>query len=196
MTDPAAPPSVEGPIWDRFIRVFHWSLVAAVTAGWLLGHFGPLQMTVHFWLGYLVGGLILARLVWGVIGSPNARFVNFVRGPAAVLSYATTLPRRSAAHKGGHNPLGGWSVVALLTLLAAQVGTGLIIDPDDYINVGPLAGLVGSDWNRWALRWHHTIGLWLALLVGFHVAAILFYRFWKREDLVTPMITGRPGKEG
>lgn len=185
---------VEGPIWDLFIRAFHWSLVAAVVTGWLLGHFGPLQMTVHFWMGYLVGGLVLARLVWGVIGSPNARFVNFLRGPREIVAYATTLGSRKASQTRGHNPLGGLSVVALLGVLAAQVGTGLIIDPDDYINVGPLAEYVGSDWNSWALRWHHRFGLLLAILVGLHVAAILFYRFWKREDLVTPMITGRQRK--
>ena len=195
-TDTAAPQAqsqpVEGPVWDLFIRSFHWALAVAVIAGWLLGKFGPLQMTLHFWAGYATGGLILARLVWGVIGSPNARFVNFLRGPGAILAYARTLPRREAAQARGHNPLGGLSVVALLGVLAAQVATGLIIDPDDYINVGPLAEYVGSDWNRWALRWHHRLGLVLAILIGLHIAAILFYRFWKREDLVTPMITGRP----
>lgn len=188
----AAPRPVEGPVWDLFIRSFHWALVVAVLTGWMLGHFGPLQMTVHFWAGYAVGGLVLARLVWGVIGSPNARFANFIRGPGAILAYARTLSRREASHARGHNPLGGLSVVALLAVLAGQVATGLIIDPDDYINVGPLAEYVGSDWNRWALRWHHRLGLVLAILVGLHIAAILFYRFWKREDLVTPMITGRP----
>lgn len=188
--EPVASP-VPVPVWDLFIRSFHWALAAAVIAGWLLGKFGPLQMTLHFWAGYAVGALVLARLVWGVIGPETARFASFVRGPRAVLRYAATLPERRAVHGAGHNPLGGWSVVALLAVLAAQVGTGLIIDPDDYINVGPLAGFVDSDWNRWALRWHHRLGLVLALLVGLHIAAILFYRFWKREDLVTPMITGR-----
>lgn len=188
MTDPA-PQSP--PIWDPFVRLFHWLLVVAVTGGWLLGHFGPLQMSWHFYAGYLVLALLVFRLIWGFIGPRNARFASFLRGPGAVLRYLKTLPARQASQSEGHNPLGGWSVAALLLVLAGQVGTGLILDPEDYINTGPLAGYVSSEWSRWALGWHHRLGLLLAVLVAFHVGAILFYRFWKREDLVTPMITGR-----
>lgn len=178
-------------IWDLAVRVFHWSLAALVTATMLLGHFGPLQMTLHFWAGYAVGALITFRLIWGLVGPRNARFSSFLRGPGAVLDYLRTLPARKASHTGGHNPLGGWSIVAMLVLLAAQVGTGLIIDPEDFINVGPLADRVSTDWNRWALGMHHKLGWALLALVALHVAAILFYKVWKREDLVTPMITGR-----
>lgn len=182
-------------IWDPALRIFHWSLAIAVTAGWLLGKFGPLQMTVHFWMGYAVAALLLFRLVWGVIGPQNARFTTFVRGPGAVLRYLRTLPVRAGgavtAPVTGHNPLGGWSVVAMLVVLALQVITGLTLDPEDYINTGPLAGYVSSDWNREALALHHTLGGILMVLVVLHVGAILFYRFWKKQDLVTPMVTGR-----
>lgn len=178
-------------IWDPALRAFHWALAATVTAGWLLGHFGPLQMTLHFWMGYAVAALLLFRLVWGFAGPRNARFASFVTGPGAVLRYLRTLPSRTAAHVTGHNPLGGWSVVAMLVVLAAQVFTGLTMDPEDYINTGPLAEYFSSDWNGRALSLHHLLGNVLLLLVGLHVAAILYYRFWKRQDLVTPMVTGR-----
>lgn len=178
-------------IWDPALRAFHWALAATVTAGWLLGHFGPLQMTLHFWMGYAVAALLLFRLVWGLVGPRNARFASFVTGPGAVLRYLRTLPARTAAHVTGHNPLGGWSVVAMLVVLAAQVFTGLTMDPEDYINTGPLAEYFSSDWNGRALSLHHLLGNVLLLLVALHVAAILYYRIWKRQDLVTPMITGR-----
>lgn len=181
----------EAVIWDPALRAFHWLLAAAVTGGWLLGHFGPLQMTLHFWLGYTVIALLAFRLIWGFVGPKTARFASFVKGPGAVFSYARRLPARQANHFRGHNPLGGWSVVVMLVVLTAQVGTGLIIDPEDYINTGPLAGAVSTEWNRWALGMHHQLGVLLLILVLLHVGAILFYRFWKREDLVTPMITGR-----
>ena len=110
-----------------------------------------------------------------------------------MLAYLRELPARRPSHAAGHNPLGGWSVLAILAVLAAQIATGLILDPEDYINIGPLAGMVSPGWNRWALGMHHTLGGVLLALIVLHVAAILFYRFWKREDLVRPMITGRRG---
>lgn len=179
-------------IWDPALRVFHWALAVSVTAGWLLGQYGPLQMTLHFWMGYTVAALLLFRVVWGFVGPRNARFASFVTGPGAVVRYLRTLPSRVAGHVGGHNPLGGWSVVAMLVVLAAQVFTGLTMDPEDYINTGPLAGYFSSDWNRQALSLHHMLGTVLLVLVALHVGAILYYRIWKRQDLVTPMITGRP----
>lgn len=184
-------------IWDPAIRVFHWALVVLVVGSWVLGKFatplGLTTMTLHFWAGYAIAGLLAFRLVWGVIGPHNARWSSFVRGPAAVLAYLRELPARRPSHAAGHNPLGGWSVLAILAVLAAQIATGLILDPEDYINIGPLAGMVSPGWNRWALGMHHTLGGVLLALIVLHVAAILFYRFWKREDLVTPMITGRRG---
>ncbi|MCB6178887.1 cytochrome b/b6 domain-containing protein [Rhodobacter sp. Har01] len=178
-------------IWDPALRIFHWALAAAVVASWLLGQFGPLDMTLHFWSGYAVAVLIGFRLVWGFVGPRTARFASFLRGPGVVLAYVRSLPARKASHARGHNPLGGWSILAMLGLLIAQIGTGLILDPEDYINVGPLAESVSTEWNRWALGMHHKLGVALLALVVLHLAAILFYRFWKREDLVTPMITGQ-----
>lgn len=184
-------PETSRQIWDPALRLFHWLLAVAVIGAWLLGHFGPLQMTWHFWLGYTVIGLLIFRLIWGLVGPRNARFASFVKGPRAVLAYARTLPARRAVQVTGHNPLGGWSVLALLLALSAQVLTGLFLDPEDYINTGPLAGWVSTDWNRLALSWHHRLAWLVAALVVLHIGAIVFYRLWKREDLVTPMITGR-----
>ena len=97
---------------------------------------------------------------------------------------------REPSYWPGHNPLGALSVIAMLAVLAAQVTTGLISDPEDYINVGPLASWVGSDVATGAVEWHELGSNLVLILVLLHVAIILFYRFWKREDLVTPMVTG------
>lgn len=178
-------------IWDPLVRIFHWALLLCVAGAFILGHFGPLDMTWHFYLGYTIGGLLIVRILWGIVGTRNARFANFVRGPFAVLRYLFTLPSRKPSHTDGHNPLGGWSVVAMLVVLAGQVLTGLCTDPDDYINVGPLAQYLPDGWPRTALVWHHKLGWVLLALIALHVGAIWFYKVWKREDLVTPMITGR-----
>lgn len=189
MTDSA--PKRRPMIWDPLVRVFHWTLMICVVGAWILGEFGPDIMTLHFWLGYAVGGLLLIRLLWGFVGPRTARFANFVTGPGPVLRYLLTLPKRQPSHTPGHNPLGGWAVVAMLVLLGLQVLTGLFVGTDDYVNMGPLSDYVSEDVNKLVLGWHKSLAPLILALVGLHVAAIFFYRLWKREDLITPMITGR-----
>lgn len=177
-------------VWDPALRLFHWTLAVLVIANFLLGKFGPNVMTLHFWLGYAILGLLIFRVIWGFVGPEPARFGSFVRGPGAILCYLRGMFRREPSHWPGHNPLGGLSVIAMLAVLLWQVGTGLISDPEDFINVGPLAGEVSSGTAVKAVGWHHTGAALIMLLVVLHIAVILFYRLWKNEDLVRPMIIG------
>ncbi|WP_374303018.1 cytochrome b/b6 domain-containing protein [Paracoccus sp. (in: a-proteobacteria)] len=177
-------------IWDPALRAFHWALAALVVTNWLLGKFGPSDMTLHFWLGYAIIALLLFRLVWGLVGPAPARFARFLQGPRAVLAYAREMIRPQPSNWPGHSPVGALAVVAMLAVLVLQVTTGLFADPDDYVNVGPLASQVSSATSRDALRWHNRGADLILILVILHWAAILFYRLWKREDLVRPMITG------
>ncbi len=187
---PGVPEPGKVRIWDPLLRGFHWLLAFFVIAAWCLGQFGPLQMTLHFWCGYMVIGLLAFRLIWGFIGPAPARFSSFVRGPGAVLAYMRQFTSREPSNWPGHSPLGALSVIAMLAALTAQVSTGLISDPDDFINVGPLASYVSSATRSKAVGFHHLGGTIILLLVLLHVGVILYYRFWKREDLVGPMITG------
>lgn len=178
-------------LWDPVVRLFHWALVLAFFAVWFLGKFGPDQMTLHFYAGYAVGGLVVVRLIWGFVGSRPARFTSFVRGPGAVVRYARHLPARRPSNTLGHNAVGALFVVGILAVLAVQVATGLIGDPEDYVNTGPLADYVAIETSRSALALHELLGNLAMIMVLVHVAAIGFYRRWKGEDLVTPMITGK-----
>lgn len=177
-------------VWDPALRAFHWALAALVIGNWLLGKFGPTDMSLHFWLGYTIIGLLLFRLLWGFFGPATARFANFLRGPRAVLAYARDMIRPRPSLWPGHSPVGALAVVAMLAVLILQVTTGLFADPQDYINAGPLAGQVSSATARSAMRWHYRGADLILILVLLHWAAILFYRLWKHEDLVRPMITG------
>lgn len=177
-------------VWDPALRLFHWTLAVLVIAAWLLGKFGPNVMTLHFLLGYAIIALLVFRLLWGFVGPAPARFASFLHGPGAVLAYLRTLPKREPSNWLGHNPLGALSVVAMLLALVWQTASGLMADPEDYINVGPLAAEVGSATAKKAVGWHHTGADLILILVLLHVAVILFYRLWKHEDLVRPMITG------
>lgn len=177
-------------IWDPALRVFHWLLAILVIANWLLGKFGPNIMTLHFWLGYTIVGLLVFRVIWGLIGPKSARFSGLIYSPRRVLSYLRQMGRRSPSHWPGHAPIGGLAVIAILLALLWQVGTGLITDPDDFVNVGPLAGLVGSRIATKADAWHSLGADIILILVVLHIVAILFYRIWKNEDLIRPMLTG------
>ena len=177
-------------IWDIGTRLFHWSLVVCVGAAWYLGQFGPNVMTLHFYFGYAVIGLLIFRVVWGLVGPAPARFAHFLYGPRATLRYMATLKQRKPSYWPGHNPVGALSVFAVLAALIVQVSTGLFTDPDDYINVGPLAGTVSSEANRMATFVHNRVAYVILALVVLHLAAIVFYKRYKGENLVTPMITG------
>lgn len=177
-------------IWDPLLRLFHWLLAGSVILAWYLGKFGPNVMTWHFWAGYVVIGLLAFRLIWGFVGPRPARFSSLIHRPRTITAYLGQMFHRGPSHWPGHNPVGALSVIAMLAMLAAQATTGLISDPDDFINVGPLASYVSAATRSKAVGWHEAGALIILVLVLLHIAVILFYRFWKREDLVAPMVTG------
>lgn len=177
-------------IWDAGVRVFHWALVADVLGLWLSARAEDFDL--HFKLGYLALGLLLFRLIWGVVGSDTARFATFIKGPGAVLAHLGHLVRPGPLppHRG-HNPAGGWAVVALLLVVLAQVATGLCAVDADGMNEGPLAARVGDAGAKIARRLHHANFTLLEGVALLHVTAILIYLLLKRENLLYPMITGR-----
>jgi len=112
-------------VWDLPTRLFHWLLVILVITSYVTGNIGGNAMQYHEWSGFAILALLMFRLVWGFVGSRESRFATFVYGPPAVISYARILLRRSSVHYLGHNPLGGWSIIALLFTLLVQAATGL-----------------------------------------------------------------------
>ncbi len=151
---------------------------------------------LHLWLGYGVLFLVLFRIAWGFVGGSTARFSSFVRGPGSVLVYIRSRFRWTAA---GHTPLGALSVVVLLAMVAAQVGTGLFALDEDGISGGPLAHIVSLATSEAAYELHEELFDLLLALIALHVAAILMYRLALGLNLLGPMITGKadlaPGVE-
>ncbi len=178
-------------VWDPLIRIWHWLLVLSVTAGWLLGEYRDFDtIEYHMYLGYLTGTLILLRVAWGFFGPPPVRFGSFRISPASLRAYLGGVLRRKPSGVAGHNPLGALSVIAMLLALAVQVITGLFSEDDGLFTEGPLAGLVSSGVRSSLGSIHQQCSTVILVLVGLHVAAILFYQFWKRENLVRPMFSG------
>jgi cytochrome b len=176
----------EAAVWDLPVRLFHWTLVALIGFSWWTAENDELDL--HIWSGLAVLTLLIFRLLWGIFGSSTARFANFVRGPRAVLDYIRDTKAWTAV---GHNPLGAASAVAMLLVLVAQVGLGLINSDEDGLAEGPLAHLVSFDTNELAHEWHDELFDVLLVLIALHVAAILFYRVALGKKLTSPMITGR-----
>ena len=179
-TQPAGPVSPQ-LIWDLPTRVFHWMLAACVLGAWLTAESESTRM-LHLALGYSAGALVAWRLVWGLVGSRYARFSDFVKSPAAALAYlrgylpAAGRTGRPQTHYLGHNPAGGWAVVALLAAVALAVSTGYLNYQDDSAEF----------WSEL----HELAGNGIMVLVGLHVAAVIATSLLHRENLVRAMVNG------
>jgi len=200
-------------VWDVGVRLFHWSLVALFALAYASGE---LEGSVHAAAGYAVLALLAFRVVWGVVGSRHARFADFVYGPAATWRYAKSLLSGAPQNYAGHNPLGGWMILALLLSLAGACWTGL--EAYGTQGHGPLAAasaalvapaLANGDESRdrharksrkakgdefWE-DVHEALSHLALLLVFLHITGALAASALHRENLVKAMITGykRPG---
>ena len=171
-------------LWDLPTRIFHWSLVILVAAAIVTAKIGGNAMEWHGRIGLTILGLIAFRIAWGVVGSTYARFANFFPKPSSILSYL-----RGQWHGIGHNPLGAFSVLGLLALIALQVGTGLFANDDIAFN-GPLFSLIGKELSDRLTSIHRLSSNGLIALIVLHLVAIMFYAYVKKNNLVMPMIMG------
>jgi cytochrome b len=197
-------------VWDPLVRLFHWSLVIFFTLSYLTGEE---ESSLHNNAGYIVLGLVAFRLIWGFVGTRYARFSDFIYGPGTTIDYARSLLVRKPIHYVGHNPLGGWMIVALLVSILITCWSGI-----EYIGSkgeGPLAGYgvevittaVADDDEHEYKEAHHEEGdeFWeeihevfanlSVLLVVIHIIGVLVASRLHRENLVRAMITGYKEKE-
>ena len=180
-------PSSQVYVWDRVIRVFHWTLVVAFTVAYLTEDD---SLDLHVWAGYVVGGLVVARVVWGFIGPAHARFSDFVAAPAATLRYIRDLILLLAERHIGHSPGGGAMILLLLAFLAATVATGLVVYGGEH-QAGPLAGMFTKEFAESFEEVHEVAAnITLALALA-HIAAVVLASVVFRENLVRAMVTGR-----
>ena len=174
-----APPVVK--VWDLPVRLLHWALVAAVATAWLStrGFF-----LAHEPAGYAALVIVIVRLVWGIVGSRYARFSQFVRAPIWTMDYAAQLWAGREPRYLGHNPLGGWMVLALLGCVASLGMTGGLYTTDLF----------------WGMAWldqvHGALAWLLLALAALHVAGVSFTSWRHRENLARAMVTGNKAPPG
>jgi cytochrome b len=154
-------------VWDLPLRLFHWLLVVAIALAFLSSEEDSLLNQWHVLSGWVAGILVTFRLAWGFFGGEHSRFAEFVR-PSALRGHIRELLRGRAEATVGHNPLGGLSVLLLLTLVAAVVSTGVILMEE----------------------LHEVLAWTLLALVAIHIAAVILMSLLTRESLVGAMIVG------
>jgi cytochrome b len=171
-------------VWDMPTRLFHWALVVLIPFAWWSEETDHINW--HKLSGFLVIALVVFRIYWGFLGSWTARFANFLRGPRAIWSYV----KGRGSHIVSHNPLGGWSVAAMILLLLAECICGLFAIDEDGYEAGPFASYLSFDRARLAMHVHNWLFYALLGLIGLHIATVLVY--WvSGRNLVWPMISGR-----
>jgi cytochrome b len=170
------PPRRTIAVWDVPVRVLHWTLVLTVAAAWLTRH-SPGSW--HEWLGYATLAIVAARIVWGFVGAGHARFADFVRPASVTIAYARAVLLRRETRFIGHNPLGGWMVLALLVLVALVGVTGWLYTTDRFWGVA------------WVEELHETLSDILFLFVALHLLGVVFASIRHRENLFASMLHGR-----
>jgi len=178
-------------IWDPVTRLWHWVLALLVLTNWGLGEFMSFDtISWHFYLGYTILGLLAFRILWGFLGPQPVRWHSMLYRPGEIFHYLRNLSRRQPSGSPGHNPMGSLAVLAMIFTLMGQALSGLFIESDDFFESAPLVSYVNEAVVNSMTWWHHFIAEALLVLVVLHLLAIVFYRLWKYEDLVKPMING------
>ncbi len=172
-------PSDQAPsatrVWDPFVRIFHWSLVTCVVLNQFVLEDGK---TAHEWVGYTASALVLARVVWGFVGSRHARFSDFFPTPGRLLRHVQALRQGQHLHYEGHNPLGALMMLALMALVQALGATGWLQTTD---------ALFGEEW---LMELHESLAQALLWAAGLHAMAAIAMGRLERVRLVRAMVTG------
>lgn len=163
-------------VWDLFIRLFHWSLVVTFAAAWLSS---STRDDTHQWLGLAAAMLISLRLAWGFVGKPYARFTQFVRSPIIVIQYLIAILKGTEARYIGHNPAGGFMVLALLAGVASTATTGWLMTTDAYF---------GDDTMQ---EIHSFCANAMLALIALHVSGVILASLRHKENLIKAMLTGK-----
>ncbi|QYJ85172.1 cytochrome b/b6 domain-containing protein [Shewanella mesophila] len=176
-------------VWDLLIRIFHWSLVVFFTLAYLTEGEDE-WMTIHSYAGYSVLVLLLFRLLWGIIGTHHARFINFVTRPKEVLIYLKSLVAGKAKDYIGHNPAGALMIILLISSIAFTGFSGMALYATD--GYGPLAASFFATWPEGILKEVHEFSAnFCVFLIVIHLGGVLVSSLLHKENLIKAMVTGK-----
>jgi cytochrome b len=177
-------------VWDPLVRLFHWLLVIAFFTAYFTE---DEWQNVHVIAGYTVFGLVVFRLLWGMVGTHHARFSDFVYSPKTTVVYLKNVLTGKAARYIGHNPAGGAMIIIFLMSLLITTLSGVAYYGTDHW-LGPLAGIMKNTspfWIETLEETHEISANFTVFLVIVHVIGVTWESLLHRENLVRAMIDGR-----
>lgn len=175
-------------IWDLPLRLFHWSFAATILGAWMTHELGTDYIDLHMKLGYTALGLVLFRMIWGVVGTTHSRFATFIPTLSRIKSYVTNSGKNDM--NVGHNPLGSLMVFFMLAMVLIQAISGLFVN-DDVFSSGPYYNALGSNVDKLMAFIHHNLFSAILAAIALHVLAVLFYQLRKKHNLIAPMFHGK-----
>ncbi len=183
-------------IWDLPLRLFHWAMVGVVAIAAITGYVAPeWWLGIHVYAGYAIGFLLAFRLVWGVLGSHYSKFSTFPLKPRAALDHLFSVLKAKPKVYTGHNPVGAWVIVALLSLLTLVVLSGIVVLGGQE-NLGPLAAITGFKVGEFTAEIHETLSGLLIGLISIHLLGIFVEVKIFRHPILKAMISGKKSVPG
>lgn len=176
-------------VWDIGVRLFHWLLVVLIAFQWLSSEVIDDWMEWHIVGGYCVLGLVIFRVIWGLVGPTYSRFSNALYNPSDIMSYLQTLTDKNAKAFAGHNPLGGLAVLMMMTLLLSQSVSGLFMTDDIFLE-GPYYATASEGLKDLMSYLHNQVFDLIFLLIVLHITTVLYYQFYKKQRLINAMFHG------
>ncbi len=175
-------------IWDLPLRIFHWSFAFTILASWYTAEKKEDYIELHIQLGFVALALLIFRILWGIVGPKHARFSQFIPSPKTLSTYLSA-PKNNITTPG-HNPLGALMVILMIVLVSTQAISGLFIN-DDIFSSGPYYGSLSNELEKLMSFLHHNTFDFMIAAIVLHVSAITYYWRVKKDNLITPMITGK-----
>lgn len=176
-------------VWDLPVRLFHWLLVISLIAAWYTSDGERGLIEYHLQIGSFILGLIIFRIIWGVVGTKYAKFSQFIPNKKSLIYYLKNVKKEKEYKTVGHNPVGGLMVIFMLTLILSQAISGLFMN-DDVFTSGPYYSSASSVVQNIMSVIHHNVFDVILVVSVLHISAALFYLFVKKANLILPMITG------
>ena len=176
-------------VWDLPVRLFHWLLVISLIAAWYTSDGERGLIEYHLQIGSFILGLIIFRIIWGVVGTKYAKFSQFIPNKKSLIYYLKNVKKEKEYKTVGHNPVGGLMVIFMLTLILSQAISGLFMN-DDVFTSGPYYSSANSAVQKFMSLIHNNCFDVILVVSFLHISAALFYLFVKKANLILPMITG------
>lgn len=174
-------------IWSLPTRLFHWLLVIGMVAAYILGEEEEL-LHIHSAVGYMVGILIIFRIIWGFAGPKYSRFSDFPLGFSKLKTFFSDM-KASKSQSPGHNPAASLVMlgIILLSLLIVVSGSLLLASKGQGFFSGMNVGMTSG-----SLKEIHEIAVNVViLLVIFHLLGNLVdFIFNRKVGTLQSMFTG------